>query len=458
MSVCVGRVLVIEDEPLLRISIRDALQKEGWTVDIAEDGVQGIALFERFLHEFVLTDLVMPRIGGMEVLRRVKLIQPATTVVIITAHGTVEKAVEAMREGAVDFFTKPFSMAQLFVRLSNICTFRRLSEQNVRLQEQLEAKYSFSNIIGRSKAMQEVFELIRVIADSDASVLIQGESGTGKELVASAIHYNSPRRARPYIRVSCASLPESLIESELFGYERGAFTGASERRIGRFEAANGGTLFLDEIGELPLTFQIKLLRVLQEHQIERLGSNKAIDVDVRIVAASLRPLEEEIAEGQFRQDLFFRINTATIQLAPLRDRREDISLLAQVFLREFAEKRGKDVEGFSDEVMEAFDAYDWPGNVRELRNAVERALLFCRSPQVTIADLPTNFDDLKSLRTTRSAGDVVKLHEAVVRAEISAIRDALSATGGRRTKAADLLGVSRKTLWEKAKAYGLDAG
>jgi len=458
MSVCVGRVLVIEDEPLLRISIRDALQKEGWTVDIAEDGVQGLALFERFLHEFVLTDLVMPRIGGMEVLRRVKLIQPATTVVIITAHGTVEKAVEAMREGAVDFFTKPFSMAQLFVRLSNICSFRRLSEQNVRLQEQLEAKYSFSNIIGRSKPMQEVFELIRVIADSDASVLIQGESGTGKELVASAIHYNSPRRARPYIRVSCASLPESLIESELFGYERGAFTGASERRIGRFEAANGGTLFLDEIGELPLAFQIKLLRVLQEHQIERLGSNKAIDVDVRIVAASLRPLEEEIAEGQFRQDLFFRINTATIQLAPLRERREDISLLAQVFLREFAEKRGKDVEGFSDEVMEAFDAYDWPGNVRELRNAVERALLFCRSPQVNIADLPNNFHSLKSMRTVRSAGDVVKLHEAVVRAEISAIRDALAATGGRRTKAADLLGVSRKTLWEKTKAYGLEGG
>ena len=279
MSGCVGRVLVIEDEPLLRISIRDALQKEGWTVDVAEDGAQGVVLFERFLHEFVLTDLVMPRIGGMEVLRRVKAIQPATTVVIITAHGTVEKAVEAMREGAVDFFTKPFSMAQLFVRLSNICSFRRLSEQNVRLQEQLETRYSFSNIIGRSKPMQEVFELIRVIADSDASVLIQGDSGTGKELVASAIHFNSPRRARPYIRVSCASLPESLIESELFGYERGAFTGASERRIGRFEAANGGTLFLDEIGELPLAFQIKLLRVLQERQIERLGSNRPIDVE-----------------------------------------------------------------------------------------------------------------------------------------------------------------------------------
>jgi len=456
MSSCVGRVLVIEDEPLLRISIRNALQKEGWTVDVAEDGAQGMVLFERYLHEFVLTDLVMPRMDGMEVLRRVKSIQPATTVVIITAHGTVEKAVEAMREGAVDFIAKPFSMAQLFVRLSNICSFRKLREQNVRLQEQLEKRYSFSNIIGRSKAMQEVFELIRVIADSDASVLIQGESGTGKELVASAIHYNSPRRARPYIRVSCASLPESLIESELFGYERGAFTGASERRIGRFEGANGGTLLLDEIGELPLSFQVKLLRVLQERQIERLGSNRPIDVDVRIVSASLRPLEEEIEEGRFRQDLFFRVNTVTIHLPPLRERREDIPLLAQAFLREFAEERGKDVEGFSDEVMEVFDVYEWPGNVRELRNAVERALLFCRGPQVTIRDLPNNFHRLKGVGPVRPAGGVVKLHEAVARAEIGAIRDALTVTGGRRSKAADLLGVSRKTLWEKMKAYGLE--
>lgn len=457
MSSCVGRVLVIEDEPLLRISIRNALQKEGWVVDVAEDGAEGMVLFERYLHEFVLTDLVMPKMDGMEVLRRVKSIHPATTVVIITAHGTVEKAVEAMREGAVDFIAKPFSMAQLFVRLSNICSFRRLREQNVRLQEQLEKRYSFSNIIGRSKAMQEVFELIQVVAESDSSVLVQGESGTGKELVASAIHYNSPRRARPYIRVSCASLPESLIESELFGYERGAFTGASERRLGRFEAANGGTLFLDEIGELPLSFQVKLLRVLQERQIERLGSNRPIDVDVRIVSASLRPLEEEIAEGGFRQDLFFRINTVTIHLPPLRDRREDIPLLAQAFLREFAEERGKDVEGFSDDVMEVFDAYDWPGNVRELRNVVERALLFCRGPQVSIEDLPTNFHHLEGSGTVRPAGGVVKLHEAVARAEIAAIRDALAVTGGRRSRAAELLGVSRKTLWEKMKAYGLEA-
>lgn len=456
MNTCVGRVLVIEDEPLLRVSIRDALEKEGWVVDVAEDGSQGVILFQRFLHEFVLTDLVMPKMNGMEVLRRVKSIQPTTTVVMITAHGTVEKAVEAMREGAVDFIAKPFSMAQLFVRLSNICSFRRLREENKLLQEQLETRSSFANIIGRSKPMQEIFELIRVIADSDTSVLVQGESGTGKELVASAIHYNSPRKARPYIRVSCASLPESLIESELFGYERGAFTGANKRRIGRFEAANGGTLFLDEIGELPLSFQVKMLRVLQERQIERLGSNKPVDVDLRLVSASLRPLEEEIAEGRFRQDLLFRINTVTIHLPPLRERREDIPLLAQAFLREFADARGKELEGFTEDVLDVFDSYDWPGNVRELRNVVERAVLFSRESRVGLDDLPQNFQSLKRLRSRRTPGQVSTLHDAVVQAEISAIRDALATTEGRKSRAADLLGVSRKTLWEKMKSYGLE--
>ena len=300
MSICGRRLLIVEDEPLLRITIADALRKEGWVVDVAEDGVKGAALFEQHLHDLVLADMVMPRLGGMELLKRIKAVEPRTTVVIITAHGTVDRAVEAMREGAADFIAKPFSVAQLIVRLNNVCSTRLLLEQNVRLQEQLEQRHSFANIIGKSKPMQEVFELIRLVADSDASVLVHGESGTGKEMVASAVHFNSRRRAKPYVRVSCASLPESLIESELFGYERGAFTGASERRIGRFEAASGGTLFLDEIGELPVSFQIKLLRVLQERKIERLGSNRPIDVDVRIVSASLRPLEEEIRSGRFR--------------------------------------------------------------------------------------------------------------------------------------------------------------
>ncbi len=457
MSVCQGRLLIVEDEPLLRITMSDALRKEGWTVDVAEDGVQGVTLFERHLHEVVLSDLVMPRMDGMEVLQRIKAMQPETTVVIITAHGTVEKAVQAMREGAADFIAKPFSMAQLLVRLSNICSVRQLREQNVRLQKQLERRFSFSNIIGKSKKMQEVFELIKLVADSDASVLVHGESGTGKELVASAIHYNSSRRAKPYIRVSCASLPESLIESELFGYEKGAFTGANERRIGRFEAAQGGTLLLDEIGELPLSFQVKLLRVLQERQIERLGSHRSIDIDVRIVSASLRPLEEEIADGRFREDLFFRINTVAIHLPTLRERKEDIPLLAQSFLREFAEERGKELEGFSDDVLEVFDNYDWPGNVRELRNAVERAVLFSRGPKIGLTDLPQTFQRLspKSMGAG-SLGKVRTLQEAVQRAEMDAIRAALGATEGRRTKAADLLGVSRKTLWEKMKTYGLE--
>lgn len=459
MKICGHRLLIVEDEPLLRITMADALRKEGWTVDVAEDGVKATTLFERHQHDLVLSDLVMPRMGGLELLKRIKAVQPDTTVVIITAHGTVDRAVEAMREGAADFIAKPFSMAQLLVRLSNVCSVRLLREQNVRLQEQLEQRHSYSNIIGKSKPMQEVFELIRLVAESEASVLVLGESGTGKEMVASAIHFNSLRRAKPYIRVSCASLPESLIESELFGYERGAFTGASERRIGRFEAASGGTLFLDEIGELPLSFQVKLLRVLQERQIERLGSNRPIDIDVRIVSASLRPLEMEIETGRFREDLLFRINTVTINLPPLRDRREDIPLLASAFLQEFAKDRQREIEGFSDEVLGCFDSYAWPGNVRELRNVIERAVLFCRRSIIGVEDLPASLrgpDPSNASASATVSRQVLPLAAAVERAEVEAIATALQATSGRRAEAADLLGISRKTLWEKIKSYAIE--
>ncbi len=457
MKPCGHRLLVAEDEPILRVTISDALRKEGWEVDVVEDGAKALAQFERHRHEVVLTDLLMPRMDGLELLRRVKALQADTTVVIITAHGTIETAVEAMRIGAADFIAKPFSMVQLVLRLDNLCSFRLLKEQNTRLQEQLERRYSFGNIIGKSKRMLEVFELIKVVAESDASVLIQGESGTGKELVASAIHYNSVRRTRPYIRVSCASLPESLLESELFGYEKGAFTGASERRIGRFEAASGGTLFLDEIGELPLSFQVKLLRVLQERQIERLGSQRPIDVNVRIVAASLRPLEEEISEGLFREDLFFRINTVTIHLPPLRERREDIPILATSFLEEFGRERQRPIDGFSDGVLEAFDAYHWAGNVRELRNVVERAALFCKKSKITPEDLPASLRTAGPAPRHAPAQQTTTLQEAVVQAEIEAIRAALARTEGRRSEAADILGVSRKTLWEKMKHHGLES-
>jgi len=415
-----------------------------------------MALFEQYLHDVVVTDLVMPSLDGMELLRRVKALHAGATVLLITAHGSVEKAVAAMREGAADFVTKPFSMAQLLIRIESVCSRRQLQEENVRLREQLEERYSFSNIIGKSRKMQEVFWLIQEVAHSDASVLIQGDSGTGKELVASAIHYNSRRRAGPYIRVSCASLPESLVESELFGYEKGAFTGATQRRIGRFEAAAGGTLFLDEIGDLPLAVQAKLLRVLQERQIERLGSNRPIDVDVRFVSASLRSLEEGIAEGGFREDLFFRINTVPIRLPPLRERREDIPLLAQAFLREFSGERGKEIEGLSDDALEVLDGHAWPGNVRELRNVIERAVVFCRGSQITPEHLPPSLRDAPplppSLASPRSAEP---LRRAVERAEMETIRAALAATDGRRNDAAEILGISRKTLWEKIKTYGI---
>ena len=459
MTVCGRRLLIAEDEPLLRVSLSDALRKEGWGVEVASDGEQALASFRAHLPEVVLADLVMPRMSGVDLLRRVKAIKPDTVVVIMTAHGSVDRAVEAMREGAADFVAKPFSMAQLLVRLDNVCSMRVLREQNERLQEQLEERYSFSKMIGRSKAIREVFDLIRQVADSDATVLVEGESGTGKEMVASALHYNSRRRAQPYVRVSCASLPESLIESELFGYEKGAFTGALQRRVGRFEAAHGGTLLLDEIGDLPPNFQVKLLRVLQERQIERLGSNRPVTIDVRIVAASLRPLREEIAKGTFREDLFFRLNTVTIYIPPLRERREDIDLLANAFLREFSQAKGKSLEGFTDAALEVLMNHAWPGNVRELRNAVERAVLLSRGSRVAPEDLPAGLGvDRPVPQQASETGprDPATLQQAVARAEIEAIRIALAATHGRRADAADLLGVTRKTLWEKMRNYAIE--
>jgi two-component system response regulator HydG len=361
-----------------------------------------------------------------------------------------------MRNGASDFVTKPFSMGQLLMRLQNVSSIRQLREQNVRLQEQLERRHSFSKIVGKSKPMQDLFELIRIVADSDASVLVHGESGTGKEMVANAIHYNSPRREKPYVRLSCASLPETLIESELFGYEKGAFSGAARRRIGRFEAASGGTLFLDEINELPLTFQVKLLRVLQEREIERLGSNTPIEVDVRIVCASLRPLEDEIARGRVREDLYFRINTVAIHVPPLRNRREDIPLLAETFLEEMQREKNREIEGFTDEVLDLFDTYPWPGNVRELRNVVERAVLFCRGTRITVNEIPATLRGASAKRPVVPVrGEVIPLQQASERAEIEAIRAALAASQGRRSEAAEMLGISRKTLWEKVKHYGI---
>ena len=449
------RLLIVEDEPLLRVAISDALRKEGWIVDLADNGTDGAALFQKGLYDLVLLDLVMPGIGGMELLQQIKSLDPAATVVMITAHGSVDLAVEAMRNGAADFVSKPFSMGQLRTRLDKLYEVSKLREENVRLQGELEKRHEFSKIVGKSKPMNRLFELIQIVADSDASVLIHGESGTGKEMVANAIHYNSKRRKAPYVRLSCASLPETLIESELFGYEKGAFTGAGQRHMGRFEAASGGTLFFDEISDLPLAFQVKLLRVLQEREIERLGSNLSVGVDVRILSASLRPLEEEIAAGRFREDLYFRINTVAIHVPPLRERHEDVRLLAETFLREFLAEKNKPIEGFSREAMDLLERYSWPGNVRELRNAVERAVLFCRGSHISVDELPASLrgGGIRFGAAPVEKKNVISLQQASAEAEIETIRSALSACGGRRAEAAELLGISRKTLWEKVKQY-----
>jgi two-component system response regulator HydG len=452
-----NRLLVVETEPLLRITVADALRKEGWTVDVAEDGLKGSTLFDHHQHDVVLSDLVMPRMGGIELLKRIIAQRPETAVFIMTAHATVDRAVEAMRAGAADFIAKPFSIAQLLVRLSGFSAARLAREQNAHQQERLERKVPFSRIIGESRAMQEVFELVRLVAVSDTPVLLYGEGGTGKELVASAIHLNSPRRAKPYVRVSCGAIPDGLVEAELFGHEKGAFTGATERRIGRFEAATGGTLFLDEIGELPLPFQVKLLRAMQDRQMERLGSNRPLDVDVRIVSASPRSLEEAVDSGSFRADLYFRVNTVAINLPPLRDRKEDIPILAQNFLGELTWEQGRQIEGFSDDVLELFDLHPWPGNVRELRSVIERAVLFCRGTQITIEELPPKMRRKVSKTRRPVSKQVSTLKLAVERAEADAVRAALAATQGRRSDAAGLLGVSRKTLWEKIKHHGIES-
>lgn len=456
MTICGHRLLIAEDEPLLRITMADALRKEGWAVDVAEDGVKGSAQFEQHLHDVVLTDLVMPGMGGMDLLKRIKALQPETTVVIITAHGTVERAVEAMREGAADFITKPFSMAQLLVRLSNLCSFRLLKEQNVRLQAQLEQRYSFANIIGKSKGMQEVFELIRLVADSDASVLVLGESGTGKEMVASAIHYNSPRRTKAYVKVSCASLPESLIESELFGYEKGAFTGAVGSKPGRFELADGGTFFLDEVGEVPLPMQAKLLRVLQDGEFERVGGVRTLTADVRLICASNRDLRRGMEEGRFREDLYYRINGIPVHLPPLRDRREDILPLADFFLARTGAGRGGPGLRFSRETAEILDRYAWPGNIRELENAVGRAVALAEGEEITPPDLCLALADPAAFGEDPSPEETT-FHESVREHKRTIIRRAIRQAGGNKTRAAEMLGLTPTYLSRLIRVLEVDA-
>jgi two-component system response regulator HydG len=446
----VQTILIVDDEESHRLMLRAHLEQEGFSTVEAIDGEEAIAKVAERNVDLILMDIRMPRLDGMEALLRIKRANPAIPVIMMTAYGSIDSAVKALQAGATDYLTKPLDSNELIVKVHKALRYHQLEEENVLYREQLGIRFDFSRIIGKSARMRELFDMLATVAPTEATVLLLGESGTGKEIIANAIHQNSPRRERPYIKVNCAALPETLLESELFGHEKGAFTGAIEKKKGRFERADGGTIFLDEIGEMSLTTQTKILRVLQEREFEPVGGTKTIKVDVRIIAATNKNLEDEVKRGKFREDLYYRINVVPITIPPLRERAEDIPLLAAHFLRLYGEKNKRMLKGFADGVMDALMRYDWPGNVRELENIVERTVIMSRGDTITFADLPPAIAGAQG--TAIQTSPAISLKDV----ERETIIKALQQTEGNRTKAAVLLGITRKTLQNKIKEYGID--
>ena len=442
-------LLIVDDEKNTRDGLERALRRS-YEIFLAEDGDVALAILANQAIDVVLSDIRMPNLDGMTLLKRILARQPQPAVILLTAYGSVDQAVEAMKFGAEDFLTKPVNLDHLEIAIRKAIKSRQAEQTISRLQKRVDHKFGLDNIIGNSPAMEEVFETVRQVAPSRATVLIQGESGTGKELIAQALHQLSPRTANPFVAVHCAALPDTLIESELFGHEKGAFTDAHERKVGRFESADAGTLFLDEIGEIDSATQVKILRALEERQIERVGGKGPIDIDVRLVAATNRDLRRMMEGGDFREDLFFRLNVVRIDLPPLRDRPGDIPLLVQHFLQIYAQENGKPIEGISGEAMEAMSKYSWPGNVRELRNMVERMVVLARSNRLGLRDVPRELKE-EPVAGPRLSQRAVSMEDAKKQMVI----DALEACGGNRTKAAERLGISRRTLHRKLNQYGI---
>jgi DNA-binding NtrC family response regulator len=446
-------VLVADDEKNIREGLVEALAIEGYNAIGAADGEEALAAVDSGNVDLVITDLKMPKLSGNELLKAVASRYPGLPVIVLTGHGTIEDAVVAMRAGAFDFLTKPVNLDHLSILVKRALESREMARKNRELEAEVDAQRRTSSIIGKSAAVKKVFDLIRKVAPTRASVLVTGESGVGKELVADAIHNLSPRRDGPLIKVHCAALAESLLESELFGHEKGSFTGAQARKRGRFELADKGTLFLDEIGEINQNVQIKILRVLQERRFERVGGEETIEVDVRIVAATNKDLKEEIRKGNFREDLYYRLNVVNILVPPLRERRDDIPLLAMSFLREFAQENGKKLEGLDPKARQAIYAYPWPGNVRELRNSIESAVVMASGELVGLDDLPPNVRSSSEERDVR-----VPVGSTLEEAERILIRETLAAQGGNKSRTAEVLGIGRKTLYQKIEEYGLEEG
>ncbi|MFK7989614.1 MAG: sigma-54-dependent transcriptional regulator [Sandaracinaceae bacterium] len=457
------QILVADDEPNLRRVLKAQLARDGYDVEVVEDGQEAMEALEQHHVDVLISDLRMPRVDGIALLKHVVAKHPSVPVILITAHGTVDTAVEALKLGAFDYITKPFEQSELRNVVAKASRTRELSQRDVVAEPSDEpGRY---RLIGQAAPMLDVYQVIERVADTPSTVLLTGESGTGKELIARALHENSSRSERPFIRVNCAAIPRTLIESELFGYEKGAFTGAVTSKPGRFELAHGGTLFLDEIGEIPVNMQVKLLRAIQEQEFERVGGIKTIGVDVRLVAATNRHLLEEIQQGRFREDLDYRLNVVQVRLPPLRERKSDIPLLVEHFVKRFREKLKKEVVGVDEASLNRLLAHPWPGNIRELENVIERCMLFCDTDRISLGDLPPELLGPRTPGTPEAdpsehpppatPGLKEAVREATSKVERELILRALKQTGGNVTHTARLLKISRKSLQTKMKELGL---
>ncbi len=453
------RILIVDDEPLTRRSLYEILKFQGYRVSTSSDGEEAFQIIEKESPGVVISDLKMPKVDGLSLLKRIKAVKPDTAVILITAYGSIENAVAAMREGAFDYITKPIIDNEIKIIIQRVFEQKRILEENKLLKKQLSdtSRQSFHNLLGSNHNMQRIYSLIETVAPTNATVLIQGESGTGKRLVAYAIHYSDPvRKDKPFIEVSCGALPENLLESELFGHVKGSFTSAIKDRQGRFEAADGGTIFLDEIDAFSPKLQVKLLRVLQEGEFERVGDSETKKVNVRVIAATNQDLKQLIAEGTFRNDLYYRLNVIPMYIPCLRERKDDIILLAEHFLEKCSQKiKNKKIEKLSSQVKKALLIYDWPGNVRELENAIERAVIMSKGDVIEKKDLPEFLQSIKTNQAHPEENKDLTLKSALKGSEKKIIKEALKKSQGNRKKVAEALGINRTTLYNKMREFGL---
>jgi two-component system response regulator HydG len=448
------KILIVDDETAHCQMLEAVLKAEKYATQRAQDGQSAIEAVKERFYDLILMDIRMNRVGGIEALEKIKEISPDIPIIMMTAYASVDTAVQAMRSGAYDYLTKPLDIDELKILVAKALRHHQLEKENIFLKEQLGSRFDFSNIIGRSRTMKELLETVAMVAPSEATVLIMGESGTGKELIANAIHQNSPRSSYPFIKVNCAALPETLLESELFGHEKGAFTGAVSRRQGRFHLAHKGSILLDEIAEMSMATQSKILRVLQEREFEPIGSSETFKVDTRIITATNKNLQEEVRANRFREDLYYRINVVNLTVPSLRDRREDIPLLVDFFLKRYAKKNHRNLKGFTPKAMDLLMRYDWPGNIRELENVVERSVIMMRGDFITPDEFP---DVLKSLDPEYEQISAEMLSgKSLKEMEKAMIMRTLQETDGNRTRAAEILGISRRTLQLKLKEYGVN--